>query len=182
MNRKLCLLMLIVSSLLILAACSNGSEKAADLNDFLITQGVSLTCEMDELAESEEYLALMTSSETLGQVVKEMASQDYSSPENVYIVKLPTEVLLQGISGLSDDLKFSDSLLEKLKYKINGTVLANMINATYGSETVAATSMTAWGKSYIQPKGWSDNTMLLPSIPERIFQYCILFTIWGWRY
>ncbi len=161
MNRKLLLISLIMLSVFMLVACSNHAEKPEDLNGFLITEGVALTCEMDELAENKEYLALMSASETLGQIMNKMASQDYSIPEKVYLIKSPDDILLQAMRSFSGEINISDTTMEKLKYKINGSIFANMINASYGSETIAATSMIAWGKSYIQPKGWSDNMILL---------------------
>ena len=161
MNRKLLLISLIMLSVFMLVACSNHAEKPEDLNGFLITEGVALTCEMDELAENKEYLALMSASEALGQIMNKMASQDYSIPEKVYLIKSPDDILLQAMRSFSGEINISDNTMEKLKHKINGSIFANMINASYGSETIAATSMTAWGKSYIQPKGWSDNMILL---------------------
>jgi len=148
-----------------LVACSSRSEKPENLSRFLIAKGVAITCEMDELAESKEYIALMSASEGIGQVMEKMASQDYSIPENAYLIKLSNDILLRVISNISGEINVSDNILEKLKYKINGSVLANIINASYGSETIAAASMTTWGKSYIQPNGWSDNMVLLLEYP-----------------
>lgn len=165
MNKKLCLIALIVSSLFILVACGNDSEKPVDLNEFLITEGVDLTCDMDELAESKEYLALMTASESIGQVIDKMAFQDYSIPENVYLIKMPDDIMIRAMNAFSGEINISNNIMEKLKYKINGSMFANMINASYGSEMIAATAMTTWGKSYIQPNGWSDNMILLLGYP-----------------
>jgi hypothetical protein len=161
MNRKLYFLVLIISSLLVLAACSNHSGKPVALNEFLFAQGVALTCGMDELAESKEYLTLLTSSESIGMILDKIASQDYSIPKNAYLIKLPDDIMLRAMSAFSGDINISDNIMEKLKYKINASMLANMINASYGSEMIAATAMTTWGKSYIQPNGWSNNRMLL---------------------
>lgn len=165
MERKKFLAALIILSLFVFTACSKGTEKSVNIDDFLIKEGVSLTCAMDELAESEEYLTLMTSSEAISSITAQIGAQDYSIPENVYIIELPVEAIFQSISDFSDDLKISESVMQKLKSRVNGVVFANMINATYGSEIIAATSMMAWGKSYIQPEGWTESNMLILEYP-----------------
>ena len=154
-----------MSSLFMLVACNSPSKKSVDLNEFLIAEGVALTWDMDELAESKEYLALITPSESIGQVTEKVASQDYSIPENVYLVKLSDDIILQAMRAFTEDIEISGNIMEKLKYKINGSVFANMINASYGSEMIAATALTTWGQSYIQPNGWSDNMILLLEYP-----------------
>ncbi len=148
-----------------LVACSNQSKKPVDLNKFLINEGVALTCDMDELAGSEEYLALMSISDTIGEIIDKMASQDYSIPENVYLIKFPDDILLRVMRSFSEEVHIPNDVMEKLKHKINGSMFANIINASYGSEIIAATAMTAWGKSYIEPSGWSDNMLLLLEYP-----------------
>lgn len=45
----------------------------------------------------------------------------------------------------------SGPLAEKLKSRINGTVFANMINASYGTGVLAATSGVTWAQPYLQP-------------------------------
>jgi hypothetical protein len=147
-----------------LIACNSNSEKATKLNEFLITEGISLTCDMDELAQSSEYLDLMTTSESYRQIIDEITSQDYEKPETVYIMEFPHDVLLQMVNEL-DKINISDDILEKLSHKINSSIFANMINASYGSEMLAATSMITWEKSYIQPDGWTNNTMVLLKYP-----------------
>lgn len=166
MNKKLCLIALIVSSLLTMAACGDKSEEPIELNEFLISEGIALTCDMDKLAESKEYIALMTPSESIGQITDKMSSQDYSMPEDVYLIKLPDDIILRAVSSFSGKIEISDNIIEKLKYKVNGSVFANLINTSYGSEMIAATSLTTWGKSYIQPNGWSDNMMILVQYPD----------------
>ncbi len=164
MRGKFYKIALALCGLITLAACGNYSKKSEDLNKFLIKEGVALTCNMDELAESEEYLALITPSENIGQIANKMASQEYSKPENAYLIKMPDDILTR-VQGFPKDLKISDNLMKMLRSKVNGSVFANMVNASYGSEVVAATAITSYGKSYIQPEGWSDDMILLLEYP-----------------
>lgn len=165
MNKKLCLIAVIVLSLFMLVACGNHSEKTVELDEFLIREGIGLTCNMDELAESKEYIALMTPSESIRQITDKMASQDYSMPRDVYLIKLPDDIVLRAMSAFSGKINISDNIIEKLKHKVNGSVFANMINASHGSEMIAATAVTTWGKSYIEPSGGSDDMILLFEYP-----------------
>lgn len=165
MHKKIFLTALIVLGLFTLVACGNSSEKIVELDEFLIREGIALTCDMDELAESEEYMTLMTPSDNVGQIAEEIALQDYNTPTDVYLVELPNDVVLQTMKAFSEEIDIPDNIIEKLKYKVNGSVFANMINARYGSEMIAATAMTTWGKSYIEPSGWSDNMILIFEYP-----------------
>lgn len=167
MTKKRFLIVLIILSLMILTACSQNqnAKKPADLNSFLITEGVALTHDMKELASSKEYMNLVSPSKTLEQMTDKMASQDYNLPQNAYLIKLPDDVLLGAMRAFAPDLNLPDNIKEKLKYKINGSTFANLMNAGYGSEMIAATSVTTWGQSYIEPKDWSDNMLLLLEYP-----------------
>lgn len=161
MNKKLYFTVMILSGILMLSACSGPLKKPVDLKEFFITMGVALTHDMDELAESKEYISLMSASDTLGKVIDRMASQDYSAPENAYLLKLPDDVLVRAMQNFPTQMNISVSVMEKLRYKISGSVFASKINAGYGAEMIAAASVTSWGKSYIQPEGWSENMVLL---------------------
>lgn len=165
MIKKIFLITLIISSVFMAADCSDYSRNPADPGRFLITEGVALTCDMDELAENEEYLALISPSGSIRPVIDKMAAQDYSMPENAYVIKMTDDILLKLINSFSGETNISKETMERLKYKINGSIFANMINASYGSDIIAAAAMTTWGKSYIQPEGWSDNVMLIFEYP-----------------
>lgn len=165
MRKSVRLTAFIVWALFLLTACAAPAKEPADLNGFLVKEGVALTREMDELAQTKEYVALMSPSESLGKIIEEAAAMDYGAPQNAYVVKLTDEDLLGAISAFAGEADVPDHVLEILKYKINASVFANLINATYGSEMVAATSVLTWGKSYIEPEGWSDNMMLLLEYP-----------------
>lgn len=166
MSRKLCLAGLMCLFLFVFAACGNRSDKPNNLNTYLIIEGVSLVCNMDDLAESEEYVSLVIGNQSIGELVDRMCSQDYSMPESAYLIKLSDDTLIQAIFNFSADFKISEEIMDKLKFKINGSVIGNMISSGYGSEMLAASALTTCGKSYIQPDGWQyDNIILLLEYP-----------------
>ncbi len=165
MKKRVCMAALLLLSLFILPACAKGEAQPKEINGFFITEGVALTGEMKELGQSKEYVALMSSAGTLTGVIDTMTSQEYATPEDVYLVKLTDDALSKAMGALSGKDKIDSNLMEILRSKINGAVFANMLNANSGSETVAAASMLSWGKSYIQPKDWAENTLLLLKYP-----------------
>lgn len=176
MHKRVRLTAWIVLALLLLAACAapaNGQPQ--DLNGFLMKEAVGLTGEMDKLAETKEYVALMGASGNLGEIIDKAAAGEYAAPENAYVVKLTEEGLKQAIGAVAGEADVPESVLDIFKYKINAAVFANIVNATYGSEMVAATSLLTWGKSYLQPEGWAGNTILLLEYPGE-FSSMVSFT------
>lgn len=163
MKRILCLIIMMV--FLCSTACSKIEAKSVDKEQFFLREAIRLTDEMDDLAESKEYLSLMSSSQSLSQIAEEIGAQNYETPMKIYLLELPKDIPNQLAEAYGMDKKaldgMSDSVLEKVRYKINGTNFAQMINASSGSENLALTSMLTWGKSYQQPKGWSNNTIAL---------------------
>ncbi len=165
-----------IVTLLLVSACATPAQgKPQDLTGFLVKEGIALTGEMDKLAETKEYVALMSSAGTLGEVIDKAAAGDYTAPENAYVVKLTDEGLKKAIGAAAGETAVPENVLEILKYKVNAAMFANLINAAYGSEMVAATSVLTWGKSYIQPEGWADNTILVLEYPGE-FSSMVSFT------
>jgi hypothetical protein len=176
MHKRVRLTALMVLAVLLLTACAAPAKgQPQDLNRFLAKEAVALTGEMDKLAETKEYVALMAASGNIGELIDKAAAGNYTAPENAYVVKLTEEGLKQAIGAFAGEADVPESVLDILKYKINVAVFANLINATYGSEMVAATSLLTWGKSYIQPEGWADNTILVLEYPGE-FSSMVSFT------
>ena len=165
-----------IVTLLLVSACATPAQgKPQDLTGFLVKEGIALTGEMDKLAETKEYTALMAASGNLGELIDKAAAGDYTAPENAYVVKLTDEGLKKAVGAFAGEADVPENVLEILKYKVNAAMFANLINAAYGSEMVAATSLLTWGKSYIQPEGWAENTILVLEYPGE-FSSMVSFT------
>ncbi|MEL7603175.1 MAG: hypothetical protein AAGU77_08460 [Bacillota bacterium] len=162
MYKRMRLAALMIVTLLLVSACATPAQgKPQDLTGFLVKEGIALTGEMDKLAETKEYVALMSASGNIGELIDKAAAGDYTAPENAYVVKLTDGGLKKAIGAFAGEADVPENVLEILKYKVNAAMFANLINAAYGSEMVAATSLLTWGKSYIQPEGWAENTILV---------------------
>ncbi len=166
MHKRVRLMALIVLILLLLSACGSPAKgQPQDLSAFLVKEGIALTCEMGKLAQTKEYVALMSASGNLEEIIGKAAAGDYAAPQNAYVVKFTEEGLLRAIKAVAGETEIPANVLDILKYKINASTFANLINAGYGSDMVAATSVLTWGKSYVQPEGWAENTILLLEYP-----------------
>lgn len=176
MRNRMRLTALLIVALLFVSACAAPAKgQPLELDAFLMKEAVALTGEMDKLAETKEYVAIMGASGNIGELIDKAAAGEYAAPENVYVVKLTDEGLMKAAGALTGEADISANVLDILKYKLNAGVFANLINATYGAEMVAATSVLTWGKSYIQPEGWTQNTILVLEYPGE-FSSMVSFT------
>lgn len=159
MKKGIGIIVCLLANIILVGGCSN-KEQLVNLNEFLVTEGIALTCEMDELAESKDYLAIMMASDETSNVIEDIANQDYSIPKNVYISKLSDEMLHNTISNFSDTINITDNIMDKLRYKVNSATYGNIINANYGVDILSSAIMISWEKSYLEPSEWSDNILL----------------------
>lgn len=149
----------LICAVIIFSGCAD-AQKPVEINKFLVTESVALTQVMCELANDADYNKIFTVSDEMGKIVAQMAAQNYAKPEKVYLMKLP-DTLLRDFLQTQGEMTVSDALLEKIQQKWNATSFASMLNGYLGVETLAASSVVTWEKSYIQPKGWTGNVMLL---------------------
>ena len=90
-------------SLGLISGCGAGEQKGKEQVS-LYDRGLRLVERMDTMAESENYWNMMTSSEEMVSVIKEIGAQDYSDPRAVYQVKLSensTDFLIEFLGRLA---------------------------------------------------------------------------------
>lgn len=146
--------------LILISGCGGNKSSVKDINQFFIQEGVFMTSEMKLLAQSGEYKQLFGAPAELQEITDQIAQGDYEMPQKVILMKLPSSLITNFAAMLGEDLKLSEEMEERMSYRINGTLFASFINSRYGPDILAATSTLSWGKSYIQPKGWTDNVLL----------------------
>ena len=136
---------LTAAMLLTLSACGGTPAKTQEKS--LYDHGLGLVALLDEMAGSEEYLAIYSASEELNAIVSEAAQGDFTNPRTVYKItagELPPE--------LAEELAEFDSLPETLRENIRSRMFAAMvtqINAQAGPTTLAATSICTAGKTFV---------------------------------
>lgn len=159
MKKKLALISVAIAALTVFTACS--ASKPIDVNTFIIREGVSLTREMGGLAQNSEYIAFMSPTDAWKDTIRHIGEKDYQIPEKAYIIGMPEDLLLNALRASMSDREISEEIIGILGRKINASTFANIINASQGAELLAATSLLLWGKSYVQPDGWTENRLLV---------------------
>lgn len=130
---------------------TGGKEKVS-----LYDRGLELINKMDRMAESGEYAEMMTSSQEVLEVVREIGAGDYSQPKAVYQVKMSKEVmenLFDLYGGQMDSLP--EELKEELKHRIASSV-PTMVSAVEGSDVLAAISLMAADDYFIDSSMTED--------------------------
>ena len=133
-----------LSLLFSLTACG---DSTGNTEKSLYDQGLELVTLMNEMAESEEYLAAYSSSPDLAAVVHEIAQGDYSEPKAVFAISPGEEFYaifmeMASMNNLSDTLK--DAMADKAM-----TAILTQVNAMGGTSTLAATAACTAGKTFV---------------------------------
>lgn len=150
---------MVLAAALLLGGCSAKGQENSD--ELMYEKGLALLNKMDEMATSQEYRKMFTSSEELVGTVEKIAQQDYSAPEAVYkltmgedawkvIERMEQEEMVGSLSGLSEELKAE--LLDRLLKSVT-----NQLNAANGSAVLGATSIFTSSDSFLC-KGLTDRT------------------------
>lgn len=163
--KKLMTIGIVLVLLLTVVACETEQKFDVDIETFFISESVALTLEMHEFADDDEYVAYMMQAPEVKNIIENIASTDYSLPEKAYIYKYSNELVVNALMSELGDEAISDEVMDMLSYKFNGSMFANLINGQQGSETLAATATTTWGKSYIEPEGFEENVIIILEYP-----------------
>lgn len=154
-----------LTALLIFALWAlSGCQGAQSADGWMIERAHTLTGQMAELARSEAYAKMMTSSPELGDVIAHFAAGEYFRPERVVLIDYPAERVIQ-LAVSQTDLQPSETVKGLLARKMAGATLGNVLNGREGASVLAATSLLSYGESYVQPQGWPGNTVALLEYP-----------------
>lgn len=136
--KKLCLVMAFALFTLVFAGCESG--KSEDL----YAKGLEITQLMKEMVDSESYMEIMGAPNMIEDRGSEMSELELSDPVAVYEISLPDIdefVIKSGFADLSDWNKLSPALKNQLKNRMGFATVANLINASYGSDAIAFCSL-----------------------------------------
>ena len=162
MKRNISIISMFLMVLVLLCACSNTPNNQSDipLNQHLITKSIELTCAIDSLAQSDEYMALISAQPELNDLLTEIGNDEYNAPNKAVLIKVSDVVISAIMSGDIEELNLSDDAYEMVITRIYSSV-PSMINAQQGVTILAATSMISGGKAFQQHKDFSDNTYVV---------------------
>ncbi len=139
--KKMMITTAIVIASLLTTSCSSKNSVS------LYQKGLELTNKMDTLAESEDYITLISMSTEMKELIKEIGDSDYSNPKTVY-----------EIDGI--DTAFMELLTQQTEVTLNkeieniakirfSTAIASQINAQKGSMYLATSSCITLSDNFI---------------------------------
>ena len=133
---------------LLLAACGQKKE-APKSGKSLYEHGLELISLMDEIAGSEEYISILSTSEDIKNILLETAKGDFSNPKTVYRITISgTEIFNIAEANIG---QLSDTLQENIKSRM-ASVLSNQINALAGTTELASSAVCTAEKTFVCPE------------------------------
>lgn len=151
----------VMAAALLFTSCGGSPEK--ELDQFLLREGASLTVQLEELAGSKAYIDLMTGEEMIKAELAVIKGSGFQAPKQVYLIAFPENHWIEILDQLTDreTAELPDNIREVVNSRINSTLFSSMVNAGYGTVTLASATLVSFGKSYPMPKGWQNNALLL---------------------
>lgn len=146
-NRIMSLLAVAVIAVSLTITGCSASQPTVNNGKTLYDHGLELVSIIEEMAESEEYIAVYTGSPRISDVISDFGDGDYSSPSKVYRLEPAAEIIAEyahsaELSGMSDKVK--DMVFAKTI-----AALATQANAVDGAENLAATTVCTAGKTFV---------------------------------
>ena len=102
---------------------------------------------MDIMAESEEYISLVSVSLELEEIIRIIGEGDYSTPKVVYKITIPKGAA--AFLYMGDNITKVPELLKEEIERRNIAAIPTKINTFNGVQSVAATSLITLGDSFI---------------------------------
>ncbi|MFI3225873.1 MAG: hypothetical protein R3Y09_00575 [Clostridia bacterium] len=161
---KKTIIVILAMSFLLLTACSTETTNTPTLE----SKGLELIAVVDTLAESEEYITLLSASPDLTDIIADIASGDYTTPKSVFIMEDLNEIILDSMVLLTGQT-ISDELYDLIKGNF-ANVIPSQINAMGGAYNLAATSLLAYADSFIY-EGLTSTTTYLYTFDSN---YCFM--------
>lgn len=144
-NILVCVVIVIVLVMVLsLSACS--SKKDGETKS-LYARGLEVVALMAEMTQTEAYVDIHTGDSEIKTVIQNIGAGDYSAPKAVYAISITDEDIaamaeLGNLDGASEELK--NFLMQRVQAS-----LMTQINAMSGVESLAATSVCAVSKTFV---------------------------------
>lgn len=145
MKKHLLKILLPCISLVLATGCTVNSVSEGDYYQ----KGLNIVENMDEMAECDGFIALLSASPDMNSIIKEIGKNDYSNPKAVYKVTItPEEIDSIFLGAIGEDTNLPDDILSEAR---NRMVLSfpSRINAMEGSYVLASTSILTKSESFI---------------------------------
>lgn len=145
--KKLIATIALASSLLVLTSCTKSNTEDENNTVTLYQKGLELTVKMDNLAESEDYIALISASTDMAEIMKDIGYEDYFKPLAVYEIDGIDSAYIE-LSLDHMEVTLSDEIEKIVRDRIAFAV-ASQMNAQKGAMFLAASSCITVSNSFI---------------------------------
>ena len=109
----------------------------------LYDKGLEMAQVIDKMAEDDTYFTLFSENENLKEIVQKIASQDYTTPKQVYAVTGAGDIVLKVVQLPEDET------LQHVIEQKTSSVWTTQINGIQGAEFLAATSILMYDESFL---------------------------------
>ena len=120
-------------------------KKENEINKLMLNKSLELIEQMDKMAESEDYVSILSGSSKLAEKIFALGKGEYSKPKAVYKTVLPKA---NELNYLDEEIEISDELAELLGNRLINAI-PSQITALKGAETLAAASVLSNGSPMI---------------------------------
>ena len=169
LNKRIISLILPLTFAFAAAGCTVNSVSDGDFYQ----KGLNLVGKMDDMAECDDYITLLSSSQDMNSIIKEIGGNDYSKPKAVYKVTVTTEEIDSIFLGeAGEDVDLPSEILSEARKRL---VLSfpSRINAMEGAYAVASTSILTTSESFISNAG--EDCSLYFYIYDGGYSACVTF-------
>lgn len=161
---KYCIVLLLWAGLAIpdMARAAVGDGALRPAAQEWLGAAADLTRRAQALAKNQEALSLFTTDSALLEQARVMGEANASNGFlRVRAVAMPEGKELLGILQKEEKLNISDRTWEVLKERFHPGVIVSMMNGREGVEHLAASTILATSRTYIQPDSWMGNLLLI---------------------
>ncbi len=133
----------------------------ARVDKFYTDEALKLTTEAGKAAADRELISYYTPSEEIKERISVIGATDWSKPQEIYyICANRDEIIAFAEALLGKDAKNIDIDRFTKLHKLDYIQLAAMINASYGTENLAAITILTNSEGYIMPKNFEKSFAL----------------------
>jgi|GEM_PF-6883535 len=132
------------------------------LTQHLVSESIALTCLMDELAESEEYMSKAASQgdTELRDIIAGIAEASYELPNEAVLLRISDAVLDEFLHTYVGKLELSAVAIETVRGRVLSTI-PYTLNARQSMSSAAGTSVLSVSKMFIAHKDFAVSTYVI---------------------
>ena len=158
-SKKVAVCLLIVSCLAI--GCYGKENNVESAEEFMHQKSIDLTCKIDQLAESNDYIELFAADKEVNKKIAEVGKETYEHPNEIYYIAIPKTYDWMNILDSNVTMeKFAPPIQQVLRKKTIRQ-LGTWIAGYSGTTQVITTSLLSMDESYIKPKSIKEDTVVV---------------------